>query len=127
MKNWLVLLQFLVDSMIMVVRPPKQKQRSIQVPLNHLKKIMMIVLSLKILFERLKQSRASLLTERQLSQSMHNLSVIVLNSHNLRGELLEPIRGRIHVNLWPDEDGGTVSYYPPIKVDEADLDRIVSL
>lgn len=46
---------------------------------------------------------------------------------HLRDGLLEPIRDRIHVNLWPDEDGGTVSYYPPIQVDEADLDRIVSL
>lgn len=45
----------------------------------------------------------------------------------LRNTFLVRKRSDNHINLWLDEDGASVLYYPPTKVDEADLDRIVSL
>ncbi|GAB2022820.1 hypothetical protein RyT2_18940 [Pseudolactococcus yaeyamensis] len=44
----------------------------------------------------------------------------------LRDILIDPIRDRIHVDLWPAEDGGVVSYFPPVQIEEADLGKIVT-
>lgn len=46
---------------------------------------------------------------------------------HLRDGLLDPIRDRIHVALWPGEKDAVVSYYPPSQIDETDLDKIIAL
>ena len=45
----------------------------------------------------------------------------------LRDAVFDPIRDHIHVDLWPGDDGGTISYFPPAQIDEADIDKIISL
>lgn len=46
---------------------------------------------------------------------------------HLRDGVYDPIRDRIHVDLWPGDDGGTISYYPPAQIEEEDIDQIVEL
>jgi hypothetical protein len=44
----------------------------------------------------------------------------------LRDIIIDPARDRIHVDLWPGDDGSDVEYFPPAIIDEEDLQEIVS-
>lgn len=45
----------------------------------------------------------------------------------LRDIMVDPIRDRIHVDLWPAKNGGVVSYFPQVQIDEEDLEKIVTV
>lgn len=46
---------------------------------------------------------------------------------HLRDGIYDPAQDCIHVDLWPGDDGGTISYYPPVVVDDEDIDQIVDI
>ncbi|WP_177180186.1 Fic family protein [Lactococcus garvieae] len=73
-----------------------------------------------------------------LSQPFGVESIVAINSQfvgdsfeqpyhpgKLRDAVVDPIRDRIHVDLWPGADGKAVAYYPPAQIDERDLETII--